>query len=165
MKLLYIWIEEFRNIHNQGIVVDNEFLINVTNPDNSSFDYYMDDGSRIISAANVLATYGRKSFTREIACLKNHEYPTNKIESAINSISALVGKNAVGKSSILECLSSQEHEYLKIDTRYYFLVFLNHTEHCIEIRSRGIRITSEDIILLNSSKINGYDTYIALLRY
>lgn len=26
MKLLYIWIEEFRNIQNQGIVVDIELL-------------------------------------------------------------------------------------------------------------------------------------------
>lgn len=76
----------------------------------------------------------------------------------------MVGKNAVGKSSILECLSSQEHEYLGIDTRYYFLAFLNRSEHCIEIRSKGIRIISEDVISRNSYKTTGYETYILPLE-
>lgn len=163
MKLLYIWIEEFRNIHNQGIVVDNEFSIGVTDPLNSSFDYYTDDGSRITSTKSV-PKYGRKIFTRKISWLKNNDYPTNKAGSAIDSISALVGKNAVGKSSILECLSSQEHEYISIDTRYYFLAFLNRSEHCIEIRSKGICIISEDVILRNSPKTTGYETYIIPLE-
>ncbi len=163
MKLLYIWIEQFRNIHNQGIVVDNEFSISVTDPQNSSFDYYTDDGSRIISTIGT-SKYGRKIFTRKISWLKNDDYPTCKTESAIDSISALVGKNAVGKSSILECLSSQEHEYLRIETRYYFLAFLNRSEHCIEIRSKGIRIISEDIISRNSYKTIGYETYILPLE-
>lgn len=163
MKLLYIWIEEFRNIRNQGIVVDNEFLIGVTDPQNSSFDYYTDDGSQIISTKGT-PKYGRKIFTRKITWLKNNDYPTYKAESAIDSISALVGKNAVGKSSILECLSSQEHEYLRINTRYYFLAFLNCSEHCIEIRSKGIHIMSEDVVSQNSYKTTGYETYIIPLK-
>ena len=93
MKLLYIWIEEFRNIHNQGIVVDNEFSISVADPQNSSFDYYTDDGSRIISTTGA-PKYGRKIFIRKIGWLKNNDYPTYKTESAIDSISALVRKNA-----------------------------------------------------------------------
>lgn len=159
MKLLYIWIEEFRNIHNQGVVVDNEFSIAVTDPHSSSFDYYTDDGSPIKFTKGT-PRYGRKIFIRKISWLKNNDYPAYKAEYAIDSISALVGKNAVGKSSILECLSSQEHEYLRIDTRYYFLAFLNRAEHCIEIRSKGIRIISENVILRNSYKTTGYETYI-----
>lgn len=91
MKLLYIWIEEFRNIHNQGVVVDDEFSIGVTDPLNSSFDYYTDDGSRITSTKGA-PKYGRKIFTRKISWLKNNDYPTNKAGAAIDSISALVGK-------------------------------------------------------------------------
>lgn len=163
MKLLYVWIEEFRNIRNQGIVVDNEFSISVTDSHNSSFDYYTDDGSRIIPTEGT-PKYGRKIFTRKISWLKNDDYPTCKVECAIDSISALVGKNAVGKSSILDCLSSQEHEYLRIDTRYYFLAYLNRSEHCIEIRSKGIRIISEDVIFLDSYKTTGYETYIIPLE-
>lgn len=64
----------------------------------------------------------------------------------------------------MECLSSQEHEYISIDTRYYFLAFLNRSEHCIEIRSKGIRIISEDVILRNSYKTTGYETYIIPLE-
>ena len=158
MKLLYIWIEEFRNIHNQGIIVDNEWIISVTDPENSSYDYYTDDGNKIISNSSTLK-YGRKIFNRKINWLKNNDYSSNKTVQAIDSITALVGKNAVGKSSILECLSSQEHEYLRNDTRYYFLAFLNHSEYCIEIRTKGIRITSENVILQHSSKSNGYEIY------
>ncbi len=163
MKLLYIWIEEFRNIHNQGIVIDNEFIINVTDPCNSSFNYYTDDGSRIISSSGT-PKYGRKLFSRKITWSKNSNYALHKATSAIESISALVGKNAVGKSSILECLSAQEHEYLKIDTRYYFLVFFNHSEHCIEIHSRGIQIASKDVISQNSYGTKGYETYVIPLE-
>ena len=120
MKLLYIWIEEFRDIYNQGIIVDNEFLIKIRNPHYSSFGYYTDDGNRILSTSGV-PKYGRKIFTREISWSKNEDYIQNKTGSAINSIAALVGKNATGKSSILTCLSSQEHEYLRIDDRCYLL--------------------------------------------
>ena len=91
MKFLYIWIEEFRNIRNQGIVVDNEFSIGLIDPQNSSFDYYTDDGSLIISTKGT-SKYGRKIFTRKISWLKNNDYPTSKVEYAIDSISALVGK-------------------------------------------------------------------------
>lgn len=64
----------------------------------------------------------------------------------------------------MDCLSSQEHEYLRIDTRYYFLAYLNRSEHCIEIRSKGIRIISEDVTFLDSYKTTGYKTYIIPLE-
>lgn len=163
MKLLFIWIEEFRNIRNQGIVVDNEFSLEISDPLNSSVGYYTDDGGQIISTKGT-PKFGRKIYTRKISWSKNNEYTSNKAKSAIDSISALVGKNAVGKSSILECLSAQEHEYLRIDTRYYFLAFLNCSEHCIEIHSKGIRIISKNVIFRDSYKTTGYDTYIIPLE-
>ena len=60
----------------------------------------------------------------------------------------------------MECLSSQKDEYLRIDNRYYFLAFLNRSEYCIEIRSKGICIMSEDVIFRDSYKTTGYGTYI-----
>ena len=163
MKLLYIWIEEFRDIYNQGIIVDNEFLIKIRNPHYSSFGYYTDDGNRILSTSGV-PKYGRKIFTREISWSKNEDYIQNKTGSAINSIAALVGKNATGKSSILTCLSSQEHEYLRIDDRCYLLVFLNQSEHCIEIRARGIQVVAENIVLRYSRQSDMYQVYIIPLE-
>lgn len=163
MKLLYIWIEEFRNIQNQGIVIDNEFSIDVAEPHNSSLDYYTDDGKRIIFS-NGMPKNGKKIFTRKINWRKNNDYPPHKAEIAIESISALVGKNAVGKSSILECMSSQEYTYPGNNARYYFLAFFNRSEHCIEIRSKGIRITSENVILQSTHKSTDYETYIIPLE-
>ena len=39
MKLLYVWIEKFRNIERQGFVVDNEYLVTVNSPDTETIEY------------------------------------------------------------------------------------------------------------------------------
>ena len=76
MKLLFIWIEEFRNIRNQGIVVDNEFSLEISDPLNSSVGYYTDDGGQIISTKGT-PKFGRKIYTRKISWSKNNEYTSN----------------------------------------------------------------------------------------
>ena len=163
MKLLYIWIEKFRNINNQGVVVDNEYIINVDDSSSSLADGYAGSKNQFMPATTTLRG-GERVFTRKITWSKNNNYQSCRPGIAIDSIAALIGKNAVGKSSILECLCSQEHEYLKNDGRYYFLVFLNRSENCIEILSRGIHIVSENAILRHSHKSNGYEIYIIPLE-
>lgn len=163
MKLLYIWIEKFRNINNQGVVVDNEYIINVDDSYSSLADGYAGSKNQFMPATTTLRG-GERVFTRKIMWSKNNNYQSCRPGIAIDSIAALIGKNAVGKSSILECLCSQEHEYLKNDGRYYFLVFFNRSENCIEIRSRGIHIVSENAILRHSHKSNGYEIYIIPLE-
>ena len=163
MKLLYIWIEEFRNITHQGIIVDDEYIVTINEPDNVVFNYYTSEGNKI--AFNGKAPrFGLKVFERYIEVEKNNNYRNTSSNSVINSISALVGKNAVGKSSILECLSSQENEYLIVDDRHYFLVFLNEVDHCIEIRSRGVRIKAENIKCLSLRKHDNYERYVISLN-
>ncbi len=144
MKLLYIWIEDFRNIAHQGIVVDDEYFITVKNADLVNFDYYTDEGKKIIFQGPT-PNFDLKVFKREIECVKNTMYHRPNSNSPISSISALIGKNAVGKTSILECMYMQEHEYLIKDDRHYFMAFLNESERYIEIRSRGIHISALNI--------------------
>lgn len=154
MKLLYIWIEEFRNILHQGIIVDDEYSISVNDPDNVVSNYYADDGTRIIYTGTS-PRFGTKIFDRHITCQKNGAY--KRAGASIDSIAAIVGKNAAGKSSILECLSAYEPQ--KID-RHYFLAFLNKDAHCVEIRSRGIRVTADKCVRANVSTHGSYEKYI-----
>lgn len=123
------------------------------------FNYYTSDGHRIAPSGS-LPRFGHKFFERYIDCKINNDYSHKTSNAAIGSIAALVGKNAVGKSSILECLCSQEHEYLAEDDRHYFLVFLNEVEHCIEIRSRGVHIKAENIKRQSIRKQDNYERYI-----
>jgi hypothetical protein len=160
MKLLYVWIEEFRNIHKQGVVIDNEFTIEIKEANKSFCDYYTNDRIQFTSATDT-PKCGEKVFNREIVWAKNNDYPVYKVDVAINSIAALVGKNATGKSSILECISSQGQPIN--DGCSYFLAFFNPAENCIEIRSRGINIISEKIFEY-SRKPDGYVVYIIPLK-
>ena len=73
MKLLYIWIEEFRNIHHQGILVDDEYIVTVSNPDNVVFNYYTSEGNRIVFNGSP-PRGGRKVFERQIEFTLNSNY-------------------------------------------------------------------------------------------
>lgn len=145
MKLLYIWIEDFRNIFHQGIVVDDEYLITVKDADTTNYSYYSSDGTKQIVTGSP-PRIGLKVFERVLECGKNNAYQRPTLNTPISSVSALIGKNAVGKTSILECLYAQEHEYLVKDDRHYFMAFLNESDGYIEIRSRGIHISAPQII-------------------
>lgn len=62
MKLLYVWIEEFRNIKQQGFIVDNEYKVSAEIPDGDSFGFYDSRGSRVLGASSGL---WRKIFYRK----------------------------------------------------------------------------------------------------
>ena len=145
MKLLYIWIEDFRNISHQGIVVDDEYLITVKDADTTNYSYYSSDGTKQIVTGSP-PRIGLRVFERVLEWGKNNAYHRPTLNTPITSVSALIGKNAVGKTSILECLYAQEHEYLVKDDRHYFMAFLNESDGYIEIRSRGIHISAPQII-------------------
>ena len=101
MKLLYVWIERFRNIQRQGFVIDNEYDISVTASEDGVCECYSDNGKTVYGTD----PYGmRKVFYCKFSFTKNAHYHGHDKDSAIQSIAALVGENASGKSSILECI-------------------------------------------------------------
>ena len=160
MKLLYIWIEDFRNIAHQGIVVDDEYLITVKDADTTNYSYYSSDGTKQI-VTDSPPRIGFKVFERVLEWEKNNAYHRPTINSPISSVSALIGKNAVGKTSILECLYAQEHEYLVKDDRHYFMAFLDESDGYIEIRSRGIHISAPQIIEKSHRDHDSFYIYVA----
>ena len=133
MKLLYMWIEQFRNIVKQGVIIDDEYLITVQHSENNAFSC-------------------------SIEYKKNDSYEISSPSLSINNVAGLIGKNATGKTSIIECLCSQPYVNPEKDNRHYFLVFLNSTENCIEIRAQGMQISGNDVVQQSYSKY--YNRYI-----
>lgn len=157
MKLLYIWIEEFRGILHQGIVVDNEYMISVSDSRVIGFSNYTEGGKAELPSTD---SYGRRIFQRSITWTPNASYSPVSDEDPIRSISILAGKSAVGKSNILKCLCEQGHEKYSAEYRAYFLVFLDEQAHCLEIRSKSIHITGKDIIRQEIPSYKDYEKYM-----
>ena len=137
MKLLYVWIEEFRNIKQQGFIVDNEYRVSVEIPDGDSFGFYDSRGCRVLGASSEL---WRKIFYRKFSYEKNDSYSYHLGNSAIQNITALAGENASGKSSIIECIHQRadQFNYQNKEGRYFLLVFLDTDHHSIVVRTRDI---------------------------
>lgn len=132
MKLLYVWIERFRNIQRQGFVIDNEYNISVDTPDDGIYKRYSADGE-IIYGTDPYGT--RKVFYRKFSFTKNDRYHGQDKEAAIQSIAALVGENASGKSSILECIYRcvDQFSIANKECRYFFMVFLDTARQAIVV--------------------------------
>lgn len=159
MKLLYIWIEEFRNIKQQGFVVDNEYRISIDIPDGDSFGSYDNQGTRIYGAT---PSQFRKVFYRNFNFEKNNVYAGQSSGSPIKSIMALVGENASGKSSILECVHrrADQFNYRNEDSRYFLLVFLDTDRQAMVVRTRDIWLLNDEDKKRDLRNSKGYEEYV-----
>jgi len=159
LKLLYIWIEEFRNIKQQGFVVDNEYRISIDIPDGDSFGSYDNQGTRIYGAT---PSQFRKVFYRKFNFEKNNVYAGQSSGSPIKSIMALVGENASGKSSILECVHrrADQFNYRNEDSRYFLLVFLDTDRQAMVVRTRDIWLLNDEDKKRDLRNSKGYEEYV-----
>lgn len=159
MKLLYVWIEEFRNIHQQEIIIDSEYKISVSNPDGDSYGFYNSDGIRI-HGTNL--SHYRKIFFKKLSFTQNSYYVKKEGNSPIQSITALVGENASGKSSILECLhrKADQYEYQNEENRYFLLVFLDADRQAIVVRTRDIWLLNAEDKKTDLRRNEGYEEYV-----
>lgn len=159
MKLLYVWIEKFRNIQQQGFVVDNEYKISIDISDGASFGFYDSQGNRIFGDTS---NYSRKIFYRKFSYRKNDTYSDIHSKSPIQSITALVGENATGKSSIMECIyqRADQSNYQNRESRYFLLVFLDTDHQRIVVRTRDIWLTGFEDQKQDIRRTNGYEEYV-----
>lgn len=82
MELLYLWIEDFRNIKKQGFDFSSEFKFEVV--------------SKNESQGNLLLGY-------ELFITPNENY-VELFDGNIVNVTGIVGKNGSGKSSLLHCI-------------------------------------------------------------
>lgn len=164
LKLLYVWIEKFRNITRQGFVVDKQYTISIDSPDVEQI-IYTDSHGQEIQFNGALSGIYRTLYKRRITIEKNNEYIPMQ-HQAIQSISALVGENAAGKTSIMECLHMRADQFCcdNPEQRYYFLVFLDEKNNSIVIRTRDIWLIGEEYKRNHSIQNQGYEEYILPLE-
>ena len=98
MELVYLWVKEYKNIHKQGFNFSPQF--------NCKFHDEYDENEKLKDNCKL-----------EIK--ENDDYIENFFGENIN-VTAIVGKNGSGKSTILECLQSI---FLNIREFNYILVF------------------------------------------
>lgn len=159
MKLLYVWIERFRNIQRQGFVIDNEYDISVTASEDGVCKCYSDNGKTVYGTDH----YGtRKVFYCKLSFTKNADYHGHDKDSAIQSIAALVGENASGKSSILECIYRcvDQSSIANKECRYFFMVFLDTVRRAIVVRSRDVWLTGAEDKRIDLRNSAGYEEYV-----
>ena len=73
MKLIYVWIEQFRNIVGQGFAVDDEIIVNINASDNANFMYYTIDNNPILFSG-FETQCGQKIFERSLTISINKSY-------------------------------------------------------------------------------------------
>ena len=161
MKLLYVWIEEFRNIRQQGFIVDNEYTITVESPDSEDVKY-VDSHKSEIAIHGHISRLARKIYMRKLRFSRNELYESSEIHNPIKSITALVGENASGKSSIIECLQmrADQSNYANKECRYYLLVFYDEGTDSVVIRTRDIWLTNHEERKMDKRIHRGYDEYV-----
>lgn len=82
MELLYLWIEDFRNIKKQGFDFSAEFKFKMDELDKSQ---------------------SNQSFSYKLTISKNESY-VNLFDGNVINVTGIIGKNGSGKSTLLHCL-------------------------------------------------------------
>ena len=161
MKLLYVWIEKFRNIRQQGFSVDNEYIISFNMPTGRSYEYLNSAGQFVSGVIQPNISY-RKVYYRDFMFMMNPSYRKSSGSPIIQSITALVGENASGKTSIMECIyrRADQFDIRNVDQRYYCLVFLDEDRHCLIIRSKDVWLSNPEFTKIDLQQSRGYDEYI-----
>ena len=159
MKLLYVWIEEFRDIRQQGFAVDTEYKISISIPDGNLFGFYDSQGTRVHGA---VSSHFRKIFYRKFSFERNKCYSGQRGDSPIQSITALVGENASGKSSIMECIyrRADQSNYWNTEGRYFLLAFWDAGRQAIVVRTRDIWLLGAENKKKDIRDSEGYEEYV-----
>lgn len=160
MKLLYVWIEKFRNIEQQGFTVDDEYTITLDTPDTRCFAFCDKSGQPFLRAG--ISQKASPVYYRRLRFEQNPHYKKVSKDSSIQSITALVGENASGKSSILECIY-RKHTWTDTDdylNRRYLLVFLDDISHRLIVQANYIYLLDRDNQKKPRQQHYGYEEYI-----
>ncbi|KEJ01942.1 AAA family ATPase [Clostridium botulinum] len=115
MELIYVWIEKYRNIEQCGFHLSRDFTVEVKNEDKED----KENKDIIIKSINI----------------KKHIKYLNIYGNNISNVTAIVGKNSVGKSNFLSCIgelltSFQESSFILI---YYDKYKDNYIVECNQI--------------------------------
>ncbi|WP_431244458.1 AAA family ATPase [Flavobacterium sp. P21] len=142
MELLYVWIENFRNINNKGLNFSNQYEINYDRLSNN-LTINLFDGSNALKKR-----YRNLKFKDDdINYLENFfsSEPSETI-SNISQVTAIIGKNSSGKSNIIDfiltAISKGRRDRLSPN---YVLIFKKDDKPYFFGRTEGKSITTSKV--------------------
>jgi energy-coupling factor transporter ATP-binding protein EcfA2 len=173
MELLYVWIEDYKNIHHQGFNFSPKYRFefkptkyqdeanknNVTEGELFQLDQNGDRISKESSTSNqdnsIYENFFEPSQEVKDAWKKREDELENSIHlGTITNISAIIGKNGAGKSNLLEFIKDKHRIDLKgkIGESYLFVVRIGLLKYYF--KSGNIYIhTQNSVIDLNQAHI------------
>ncbi|NNU78150.1 AAA family ATPase [Clostridium estertheticum] len=155
IELIYVWIEKFRNIEQCGFSLSKDFSV-IVNHDSIETKNNVDISIKTIS-------------------IKEKIKRINIYGDNICNVTAVVGKNSVGKSNFLTCIgdlitSFQDSSFMLV---YFDNINNNYILECNQIaikNNNSIRYSIQEnyqpkttIYNFNNGKIDEYFTYTALM--
>lgn len=163
MKLLYVWIHKFRNIQQQAIVISPEFRFTVKAKEDNPVFIDAKDKCRVFPMGNAQKSV-KKMYQLELDwerdTKKNSEKEgkgaSSEKLSPISSLTTLVGENATGKSSLLECLHSK---HTNNEERFFLFIFFDDKTGTLVVRSCGLLLTGEDFSVTSNRTNKNFIEY------
>jgi predicted ATP-dependent endonuclease of OLD family len=105
MELLYLWIENYRNIEKQGFNFSPEW----------EFDFDVK--------------------SKELTVKKKEGLPKNFWGENISNVTAIVGSNGVGKTSVIDFLTVETYERDKNNQKSFILIFKTEESNTLQLRA------------------------------
>lgn len=112
MELLYVWIENFRNIENKGFNFSNQYEVSY---DKSSNDIKI----QLINGDNALIIEDDNLKFRDYGI----HYLKDFFDPEIHNISAIIGKNSSGKSNVIDFILTaiSKNNRNRLNTNYVLI--------------------------------------------
>jgi len=140
MELVYLWVEDYKNIHKQGFNFSPRFECKF-------YDKYDENGKL------------KDNCKLEIIEKKEDEYIKSFFGENIN-VTAIVGKNGSGKSSILKSLRLWENKNINV-----FVLFYDIKEKKFIYKSKNINVDLDKEKIIENSEIISLPMFDYSLTY
>jgi len=132
MELLYVWIEDYKNIYRQGFNFSPKYRFH--------FDYE----------------------SKELTCEENTDFIDDFFGNEISNVTAIIGENGSGKSTVLEFLQNIHN----FNTEYNFFTVFNEKNKEIIYYPEQMEIkTTMQKMVIESRKLNKGKKFINYLFY
>ena len=166
MELLYVWIEDYKNIHHQGFNFSPKYRFEF---EPTKSEHLKDEAGQIKKDSNgfEIKTVTEGTVTHTIRDQKNSTLSDNFFGENITNVTAIVGQNGAGKSNLLEFIRIAFNHFLnseEIDieeySKFLFLIKPKGEEKFYYLHSK------KDFTLIKEEKfLNAVVFYCSHYRY